>query len=160
MFDILCLSGPFLTLFEGTGASGKSTFLKQLKVLHKEGFSTTEIEQFKESLPMNCIQAMQKLVQGFLDGNNKVSSKTKVPPFASLLKPCLLTLSLPFPDIEVFILLNVVVVGVEFHVPRGRCIAHMFAAASISSVIPGVPALTAPRHDCCLRFRHIPPSIM
>lgn len=27
---------------------------------------------------MNCIQAMQKLVQGFLDGNNKVSSKTKV----------------------------------------------------------------------------------
>jgi len=64
-------------LLLGTGASGKSTFLKQLKVLHKEGFSATEIEQFKESLPMNAVQSMQKLVQAFVDGNNKASSKTK-----------------------------------------------------------------------------------
>lgn len=70
-------SNQIKLLLLGTGASGKSTFLKQLKVLHKEGFSATEIEQFKESLPMNAVQSMQKLVQAFLDGNNKSSSKTK-----------------------------------------------------------------------------------
>jgi len=64
-------------LLLGTGASGKSTFLKQLKVLHKDGFSATEIDQFKESLPLNAIQSMQKLVQAHIDANIKVSSKTK-----------------------------------------------------------------------------------
>jgi len=64
-------------LLLGTGASGKSTFLKQLKVLHKDGFSATEIDQFKESLPLNAIQSMQKLVQAHIDAQTKCSSKTK-----------------------------------------------------------------------------------
>jgi len=64
-------------LLLGTGASGKSTFLKQLKVLHKDGFSATEIDQFKESLPLNAVQSMQKLVQAHVDAQTKVSSGTK-----------------------------------------------------------------------------------
>jgi len=64
-------------LLLGTGASGKSTFLKQLKVLHKDGFSATEVEQFKESLPQNALTSMQKLLEAYLAADNKVSSKTK-----------------------------------------------------------------------------------
>lgn len=64
-------------LLLGTGASGKSTFLKQLKVLHKAGFSPTEVEQFKESLPLNAIQSMQKLVQSLQNTGARISSKTR-----------------------------------------------------------------------------------
>lgn len=63
--------------FSGTGASGKSTFLKQLKVLHKKGFSPTEVDQFKESLPTNALHSMQKLVQHMID-NTKVKRNVKV----------------------------------------------------------------------------------
>lgn len=69
----------FNSFLIGTGASGKSTFLKQLKVLHKEGFSATEVEQFKETLPLNTMQSMQKLLQVIMSSPDcKVSSKTKV----------------------------------------------------------------------------------
>lgn len=64
-------------LLLGTGSSGKSTFLKQLKVLHKDGFSSTEVEQFKESLPNNALHSMQKICNYLVDGKVKISSKIK-----------------------------------------------------------------------------------
>jgi GTPase SAR1 family protein len=68
---------PVKLLLLGTGASGKSTFLKQLKIIHKDGFSATEIDQFRDSLPMSSVQSMQKLLKALLESDKKVSSKRK-----------------------------------------------------------------------------------
>jgi len=43
----------------GTGDAGKSTFAKQMKVIHKDGFSKQEIERFTDILRDNCLVAMQ-----------------------------------------------------------------------------------------------------
>jgi GTPase SAR1 family protein len=37
-------------LLLGTGDSGKSTFVKQMKVIHKDGFSTGEVMKFTKVL--------------------------------------------------------------------------------------------------------------
>jgi len=50
-------------LLLGTGDSGKSTFVKQMKVLHKDGFSTSEIAKFQGVLQENCLTSMQKILQ-------------------------------------------------------------------------------------------------
>jgi len=49
-------------LLLGTGDAGKSTFAKQMKVIHREGFTKPELEKFKDILRENCLQAMQKLL--------------------------------------------------------------------------------------------------
>jgi len=49
-------------LLLGTGDAGKSTFAKQMKVIHKEGFTKPELEKFKDILRENCLQGMQKLL--------------------------------------------------------------------------------------------------
>jgi hypothetical protein len=77
--------------------------LKQLKIIHKEGFSDTEIDQFRDWLPiasviyffsdLQCppsftlftlfsfvqVQSMQKILKSLMDGETKISSKRKVP---------------------------------------------------------------------------------
>lgn len=68
---------PSLKSATGTGASGKSTFLKQLKVIHKEGFSATEIDQFRDSLPHCTVLSMQKLLKPLLESEKKLSSRRK-----------------------------------------------------------------------------------
>jgi len=50
-------------LLLGAGDSGKSTFVKQLKVLHKDGFSATELAKFQGVLQENCLTAMQRILQ-------------------------------------------------------------------------------------------------
>jgi len=54
-------------LLLGTGDAGKSTFAKQMKVIHKEGFSKPELEKFKDILRENCLQGMQKLLAACKD---------------------------------------------------------------------------------------------
>jgi len=49
-------------LLLGTGDSGKSTFLKQMKMLHKDGFSTREIIQFQIVLQENLLTSMQRIL--------------------------------------------------------------------------------------------------
>jgi len=49
-------------LLLGTGDAGKSTFLKQMKLLHKDGFSTREIIQFQLVLQENLLTSMQKIL--------------------------------------------------------------------------------------------------
>jgi len=50
-------------LLLGTGDSGKSTFVKQMKVIHKNGFSTQEIAKFQTVLRENCLNSMQRILQ-------------------------------------------------------------------------------------------------
>lgn len=57
---LLCAYRARLTLTgTGTGDAGKSTFAKQMKVIHKDGFSKQEIERFTDILRDNCLVAMQ-----------------------------------------------------------------------------------------------------
>jgi len=62
-------------LLLGTGDAGKSTFAKQMKVIHKEGFTKPELEKFKDILRENCLQAMQKLLSACKDWEIEVPSK-------------------------------------------------------------------------------------
>lgn len=50
-------------LLLGTGDSGKSTFVKQMKVIHKDGFSNSEIMKFMTVLRENCLISMQRILQ-------------------------------------------------------------------------------------------------
>jgi GTPase SAR1 family protein len=50
-------------LLLGTGDSGKSTFVKQMKVIHKDGFSTGEVMKFTKVLQENCLVSMQRILQ-------------------------------------------------------------------------------------------------
>jgi len=49
-------------LLLGTGDSGKSTFAKQMKVIHKCGFAHTELLSFKNILRLNALTSMQKIL--------------------------------------------------------------------------------------------------
>jgi GTPase SAR1 family protein len=63
-------------LLLGTGDSGKSTFVKQMKVSYKNGFSHTELVYYQNVVRTNCIQAMQKALD-YTDAN-KTSLKDKL----------------------------------------------------------------------------------
>lgn len=51
-------------LLLGTGDSGKSTIAKQLKILHSEGFSLQERQQYREVIFGNIISSIQALIEG------------------------------------------------------------------------------------------------
>jgi len=61
-------------LLLGTGDSGKSTFVKQMKVIHKDGFSNAEVMKFAKVLQENCLLSMQRILQC---EEVKVSKKSK-----------------------------------------------------------------------------------
>jgi hypothetical protein len=48
----------------GAGESGKSTVLKQMKILHHGGYTPEEREAYREIIWSNCIQSMQVLLRG------------------------------------------------------------------------------------------------
>jgi GTPase SAR1 family protein len=49
-------------LLLGIGDAGKSTFAKQMKVLHKNGFSPTEFDRFKNVIHDNVITSMRQIL--------------------------------------------------------------------------------------------------
>eukprot|EP00808_Paulinella_micropora_P008488 g19520.t1 len=51
-------------LMLGTGAAGKSTFLRQLQLLYQDGFSPEERANFRESLRQNALESIQVLIRG------------------------------------------------------------------------------------------------
>ena len=48
----------------GAGESGKSTVLKQMKILHQGGYNDEERESYREIIWSNCLQSMQVLLRG------------------------------------------------------------------------------------------------
>lgn len=53
---------PKKLLLLGTGESGKSTVLKQLKILHKNGFSHQERQQYSQVIWADAVNCMAKLI--------------------------------------------------------------------------------------------------
>ncbi|KAJ2370183.1 guanine nucleotide-binding protein subunit alpha, partial [Coemansia sp. RSA 2611] len=50
-------------LLLGAGESGKSTIIKQMKLIHDGGYSHEERESFKEVIFSNTIQSMRVLLE-------------------------------------------------------------------------------------------------
>lgn len=49
-------------LFTGTGEAGKSTFIKQMRIIHGQGYSAKERGEFKELVYKNVFKAIEILV--------------------------------------------------------------------------------------------------
>lgn len=62
-------------LLLGTGESGKSTFVKQLKIIHANGFSDKEREEFKSAIINNIIYCIRALITGAETIGAKVKAK-------------------------------------------------------------------------------------
>ncbi|KAJ3405952.1 guanine nucleotide-binding protein subunit alpha [Chytriomyces hyalinus] len=59
----LALRNEVKMLLLGTGESGKSTILKQMKLIHDNGYNDDEREAFKEIIFSNTVQSMRVLVE-------------------------------------------------------------------------------------------------
>ncbi|CAL4062145.1 unnamed protein product, partial [Meganyctiphanes norvegica] len=55
-------------LLLGAGESGKSTFLKQMRIIHSYGFSDRELEDFRQTIYKNVVMGMKVL----LDARDKL----------------------------------------------------------------------------------------
>jgi GTPase SAR1 family protein len=64
-------------LLLGTGDAGKSTFSKQMKVIHKSGFTKAELEKYVEILRDNCLYGMNKLLFTCNEWNIEIPKKFK-----------------------------------------------------------------------------------
>ncbi|KAJ3436033.1 guanine nucleotide-binding protein g(o) subunit alpha [Anaeramoeba flamelloides] len=51
-------------LILGTGESGKSTFVKQIHLIHKDGFDTKTRQRFRVAIHFNLIKNLQDLIEG------------------------------------------------------------------------------------------------
>uniref|UniRef100_A0A6B2L7U7 Uncharacterized protein n=1 Tax=Arcella intermedia TaxID=1963864 RepID=A0A6B2L7U7_9EUKA len=64
-------------LLLGTGDAGKSTFAKQMKVIHQDGFNRQELEKFVEILRENCVTGIQKLIESCKKWDIEIPKKNK-----------------------------------------------------------------------------------
>lgn len=64
-------------LMLGTSASGKSTFAKQLKILHCKGFTEDELENYKQILVLNIFNGLKELVFQAEQLNIKIRKKNR-----------------------------------------------------------------------------------
>eukprot|EP01126_Amoeba_proteus_P036097 TRINITY_DN3665_c0_g1_i19.p1 TRINITY_DN3665_c0_g1~~TRINITY_DN3665_c0_g1_i19.p1 ORF type:complete len:159 (+),score=22.59 TRINITY_DN3665_c0_g1_i19:98-574(+) len=65
-------------LLLGAGESGKSTVAKQMKIIHKNGFSEEELLSFSNVIHSNIYQAIRTMIQALDDLNVQVSAAHKV----------------------------------------------------------------------------------
>ena len=54
-------------LMLGAGESGKSTIVKQMRIIHGAGYSETERKDFRETVHMNAIQGLDIILQAVQD---------------------------------------------------------------------------------------------
>jgi len=64
-------------LLLGTGDAGKSTFAKQMKVIHKDGFAKPELEKFIEILRDNCLSGMIRILFACNEWSLEIPKKYK-----------------------------------------------------------------------------------
>ncbi|RIA86013.1 guanine nucleotide binding protein, alpha subunit [Glomus cerebriforme] len=79
--DKLMMRNEIKMLLLGAGESGKSTILKQMKLIHDGGYSPEERESFKEIIFSNTVQSMRVILEAmetmgirFRDENNQKHS--------------------------------------------------------------------------------------
>lgn len=70
-------------LLLGAGESGKSTIVKQMKIIHDSGFTTEDFKQYKPVVYSNTIQSMVAILRampnlGITFGNNERESDAKM----------------------------------------------------------------------------------
>lgn len=71
-------------LLLGTGDAGKSTFAKQMTVLHSSGFSNEEYQRFQKVLRDNCLTSMQKVLAAVHERQVKLDKELSGPSDAVL----------------------------------------------------------------------------
>lgn len=71
-----------LFVFSGAGESGKSTIVKQMKIIHERGYNSEECTQYKPVVFSNTIQSLMAIIRAmaqlridFSDEISYVSSK-------------------------------------------------------------------------------------
>lgn len=52
-----------LGIFLGAGESGKSTIVKQMKIIHETGYSREECEQYRPVVYSNTIQSLMAIIR-------------------------------------------------------------------------------------------------
>lgn len=62
----------------GPGESGKSTFIKQMRIIHGKGYSKDELVAFRQLIHSNVVSAMQSLLEGTEQLNIRLSKDMKV----------------------------------------------------------------------------------
>ncbi len=62
-------TASFIFLFLGAGESGKSTFIKQMRIIHGDGYQTTDKLNFIRVVSQNVIEAMQAMIKAMDDLN-------------------------------------------------------------------------------------------
>jgi len=68
-------------LLLGAGESGKSTVAKQMKIIHKEGFTTEELKGFVNVIHTNVYQSCKTLLQAGADLGLDVKDESLLPHF-------------------------------------------------------------------------------
>jgi hypothetical protein len=65
----------------GAGESGKTTIIKQMKILHVKGFNTSERQEKALEIRRNLLEAIKARTEGFKENfllQNKIDFKTGV----------------------------------------------------------------------------------
>lgn len=68
-----------LLISAGAGESGKSTLVKQMKIIHSDGFTREELQSFRPTVMDNLLSSMKYVLNGMgLLRINLQSAKNKV----------------------------------------------------------------------------------
>jgi len=65
--DKLLSSNSIKLLLLGTGESGKSTFIKQMRIIHGDGYSTVDKQKYATLIIRNILVSMQALIKAIND---------------------------------------------------------------------------------------------
>lgn len=78
----ICDDNVFFCSIAGAGESGKSTIVKQMKIIHETGYSHEECEQYRPVVYSNTIQSLMAIIRAmgtlridFADPNKTVSRR-------------------------------------------------------------------------------------
>lgn len=73
------------TIFPGTGESGKSTFIKQMRIIHGSGYSDDDKKGYIKLVFQNIFMAMQSMIKAmdmlkieYGSGETRVSIESKI----------------------------------------------------------------------------------
>ena len=68
----------FSVCFIGTGESGKSTFIKQMRIIHGTGFNSDDLMMFRKIIKKNILSSIKTIINAmdvlFLEYENEVCS--------------------------------------------------------------------------------------
>ena len=75
----------FFLLFTGAGESGKSTIVKQMKIIHETGYSKEEREQYRSVVYSNTIQSLMAIIRAMGQLRIDFADPSRAVSFASIL---------------------------------------------------------------------------